>query len=496
MSCHRIGKNVPVRGTSGFRPVRASWKNGFLSIARAMARLGLSTRLTQGMRQSQEMTLAPRMLQSIEVLSLALGDLEGWLETQAEGNEALLVEPAAAASEVLDLLEPTRSRAALAKAADDHHAMLQAQPDPGVSLADSLLRQLDARAVEGDVGVWARFLVGCLTDTGLLEAEDAELRELGIAADLPFAGVQRGDALLGEAICELQQLEPAGVGARSSVEALLLQLDPSDDDYGLLCTLLEDFLVELSRNQRPSVASKLGLELAELDRLLGVLERLETRPAAAHPTPDAPTVVPDVLALPAQNGTWTVELTRGALPAVSIDPIAEELLSSLERGDEARSYLAAKVEKARWVTEAVEMRGSTLLRVASEVLERQRGFLEEGPKALRALSMGEVAEVLGLATSTVSRAVAGKHVQTPYGIVALRTFFQSSVGEEGGGSAIDAVREKVRELVAAEDTSAPLSDEALVESLASAGHKVARRTVAKYRKELGIPSSYRRRRHA
>ncbi len=109
--------------------------------------------------------------------------------------------------------------------------------------------------------------------------------------------------------------------------------------------------------------------------------------------------------------------------------------------------------------------------------------------------MGEVAAVLELATSTVSRAVAGKHVQTPYGIVPLRSFFQSSVGVEGGGSAVDAVREKVKELIAAEDPAAPLSDEALVEALEAAGHGVARRTVAKYRGELGIPSSYKRRRH-
>lgn len=467
-----------------------------------MAKLGLSTRLTQGMRQSQEMILAPRMLQSIEVLALPLQDLEGWLGAQAETNEALLVEPpesaGAAEAEVYapETLGPARSRAALAKASDDHQALLQAQPDPGASLSESLLRQLDGRGVDGDLGVWARFLVGCLTDSGLLEASDEELRGLAIAADLPFAGVQRGDALLGEAIGELQQLEPAGVGARSAVEALLLQLDPGDDDYALLCCLLEDFLVELSRNQRPSVASKLGLELAELDRLLGVLERLDTRPAAGQGAADAPTIVPDVLALPVEGGAWTVELTRGALPRVSIDPIAQELLETLERGDEARPYLAAKVEKARWVSEAVEMRGSTLLRVASEVLQRQRAFLEEGPKALKALSMGEVATALELATSTVSRAVAGKHVQTPYGIVPLRSFFQSSVGGEGGGgSAIDAVREKVKELVAAEDPSAPLSDEALVEALKAAGHGVARRTVAKYRGELGIPSSYKRRRH-
>lgn len=460
-----------------------------------MAKLGLGTRLSQGMKQRQEMILAPRMLQSIEVLTLPLVDLEGWLAVQAEGNEALLVEPPELPRDGAGGLEPARSRAAASKASDDHRAMLEAQPDPGESLAESLMRQLEGRALAEPLGTWARFLVGCLSDAGLLDSADEELRQQAIAADLPFAGVTAGDALLADAIAELQQLEPAGVGARSSVEALLLQLDPADADYGLLCALLEDFLVELSRNQRPSVASKLGLELAELDRLLGVLERLDPRPGAALGAVDAPVLIPDVLALPGEDGAFEVELVRGVLPRVSIDPDAQELLGELPRGDEARGYLADKIDRARSVAEAVEMRGVTLLRVASETLRRQRGFLEDGPRALVALAMGEVAEALGLATSTVSRAVSGKHVQTPYGIVPLRSFFQSSVGDGEGASAIDAVREKVKELVAGEDPARPLSDEALVESLAAAGHRVARRTVAKYRGELGIPSSYRRRRH-
>lgn len=458
-----------------------------------MAKLGLH----QGMQQRQDMVLAPRMLQAIEVLALPRADLEGWLVEQVERNEALLVEESSPGpGPDVDAL-PSRSRAAAMRASDDHHALLEAQPGRRHSLSDVIDEQLATRDLADDVTAWIRFLVGHLDEGGLLVQTDDELLEAAESAALPLAGTRAGRLLFGRAIAELQQLDPIGIGARSSVEALLLQLDPDDPDYGLLCRLLEDFLVELSRNRRPSVAAKLGLELDELDRLLGVLERLETRPAA-HLTGDAaPVVRPDVVVFQ-EEGRVTIELARGALPKVTIDPAAEELLAAKEMEPEARAYLRRKVEKARWVSDAVAMRGVTLLRVSEAALRRQSRFLSDGPAGLEPLSMTEVAEELELAVSTVSRTVAGKSVQTPWGIVPLRSFFQTSAGDASSGTAgaTDALRERVRRLVDAEDPSAPLSDESIVEALSSDGVTVARRTVAKYRKELGIPSSYRRKRHA
>ncbi len=467
-----------------------------------MAKLGLGTHQRQGMQQRQDMVLAPRMLQSIEILALPRLDLDAWLSGEAEKNEALLVEESGRDSlGESRTLDPGRSDAARSKATDDHYAMLQAQPERGQSLGDAVEEQIRGLNLDSDLAAWVTFLAGCLDEAGLLTLEDEDIIALAESAHLPMAGAAAGQRLLADAIATLQQLEPAGIGARSSVEALLLQLDPADDDYGLLCTLLEDFLVELSRNKRPAVAEKLGLELLELDRLLGALSMLEMRPASGLVGESAPVLHPDVL-VERDGESFTVELARGALPSVSIDPIAEELLASGALESEARTYLRGKVEKARWVAEAVEMRGSTLLRVAEATLRHQRGFLTDGPTGLRPLSMVSVAEELGLATSTVSRSVAGKSAQTPWGIIPLRSFFQSAPGaaqSEGDSTAplngTDAVRERVRQLVLAEDKQDPLSDEAIVTALKADGVPVARRTVAKYRKELGIESSYRRKRH-
>ncbi|MFT6109470.1 MAG: RNA polymerase sigma-54 factor [Planctomycetota bacterium] len=446
------------------------------------------------------------MLQSIEILTLPRTDLDAWLSEQAEKNEALLVEDCGGERDTFDSesFASGRSAASRSQATEDHYALLQAQPDRERSLGDAVEEQLRSRDLPQDLEQWVQFLCGCLDDSGLLLIEDDEIVRLAEDARLPMAGAGAGHRLLADAIATLQQLEPAGIGARSSVEALLLQLDPMDPDYALLCTLLEDFLVELSKNKRPAVADKLGLELLELNRLLGVLGMLEMRPGGQLVGTAAPVLHPDVL-VHADGETFTVELARGALPAVSIDPVAEELLSSGQLEPEAKSYLRGKVEKARWVTEAVEMRGTTLLRVAEATLRHQAGFLVDGPTALKPLSMVEVAEELGLATSTVSRSVSGKSAQTPWGIIPLRSFFQSAPGasapETSGGPAsgpangTSAVRERVRRLVDAEDPFEPLSDEALVAALKAADVTVARRTIAKYRKELGIESSYRRKRH-
>ncbi|MEL6431389.1 MAG: RNA polymerase factor sigma-54 [Planctomycetota bacterium] len=441
------------------------------------------------MRQRQEMVLAPRMLQAIEVLALPAADLEQWLGSEAEANEALVVERTSCSDDEL-WLEPTRSSAARAKASDDHRALLEAVAAPGASLIERVEDELASAGVSPEAAAWIRFLADCLDDAGLLTLSDARLLELAEDAALPDAGTPGGTARLADAIATLQQFEPRGIGARSSVEALILQLDPEDEDYALLCALLEDFLVELSKNQRTKVAQKLGIEAEELGRLLSVLERLDPRPAGELSGSSAPVLNPDLVAELDDEGRVRVELVRGTLPAVSVDADLEELYGTIDRGTEARAYLSEKLAKARSVAEAVELRGVTLLRVAELALGRQAAFLREGPRALVPLAMTEASEVLGLATSTVSRAVAGKHVQTPFGIVPLRTLFQS----ETAGTAVTALREEVGRLVAEEDPRAPLSDEALVSLLKERGHDVARRTVAKYRKELDIPSSYRRKR--
>lgn len=424
----------------------------------------------------QHMLLAPRMLMAIEVLQLPSGELEPWLAEQAASNEALAVEPV-----------PAERRGTRADT-DAWDEMLRNQPNPAPGLPEAVGEQLAHLDLEPGLRAWVDFLVACLDPRGFLSPSDEEL--LALARE---RGLDGGPAELGRALATLQSLEPPGIGARNAVEALLLQLDPRDEDYPSLCRLLEEFLDELAKNRMPAVARAMGLDLAELERLLGVLRHLDPRPAASLVEVAAPIVVPDLVVEEGEAG-FEVALTRGVLPAVSVDAEVRALASSPDTARDVRGYLRGKIDQARWIVDAVTHRGETLLRVGRAALARQRRFLERGPGHLVPLTMGEIAAELDLHVSTVSRAVSGKHVQTPWGIVPLRTLFQSAAGGEGDAVARDELRETVRGIFEAEDPTRPLSDEEVVTELAGRGVRVARRTVAKYRKELGIPSSYRRRR--
>ncbi len=464
-----------------------------------MERPGLGQHLGTALRQ--ELALQPRMLQSIEALQLPVAELDAWLRSAAEENAALRLEERPASE---GATAPARSRAARAQATERHDEMLRNQPERAKGLVDCIEEQLVLLEVGAAALAWVRFLVGQLDEAGYLSAGEEEL--LARADEQGLAG---GEESLVEALGVLRSLEPRGLGARNAIEALVLQLDESDPDYALLRALLEDFLEDVARNKLPRVARALGLELDELDQLIERLRAFNPRPAAELAGTTAPVLVPDVVverapaggAPPGEGdlGAFQVRVDLSDLPAVSLDEDVAALARDRDQPREVREYLRQRLDRARWVVEAVHQRGRTLTRVAAAVFRHQRSFLEDGPGHLRPLRMGDVADALDLHVSTVSRAVAGKHVQTPWGVFPLRHFFQAATGggesAAGGGSARSDVREQVRSEFEAEDPARPLSDDEVVERLAARGLRLARRTVAKYRNELGIPSSYRRRRY-
>jgi RNA polymerase sigma-54 factor len=430
------------------------------------------------------MLLQPRMLQAIAVLQLPSLELSTFLTQAALENEALELE-APVSAEAPGATE-TFTHAGW-DATDRHDEWLQNQPGPGRGGREQLEEQLSLLAVSEDLVPWVRFVIDTLDGSGYLTPTDEQL--LSFAAE---RGLEPDAGRLGRAIALVQGLEPRGVGARNAVEALLLQLDPGDEDYALLCRLLEEFLEELAKNKLPSVAKAMGIEVEHLQALLETLGALNHRPEWAGGAEDAPAILPDVVVELRPEGGFDVRVEGAGLPAVTVDPEVSKVAKDRNQPKEVRAYLKEKVEKARWIVEAVEQRHATLVRVAVMLFERQRAFVEEGPSRLVPLRMHELATELELAVSTVSRTVAGKHAQTPWGVFPLRHFFQAGTGQDEA-VARDNVQEAVREIFETEDKKHPLSDDEVVAALAGKGVEIARRTVAKHRKELGIPSSYRRR---
>jgi RNA polymerase sigma-54 factor len=368
---------------------------------------------------------------------------------------------------------------------DGRAAFLASLPARGPSLADSVRQQLAFRGTPAPMVGAVMLLVDHLDERGLLPFD---LEELAERHDVSLE-------LLRDAHALLRTLEPRGIGARDVVEAMLLQA-AGDPDLQTIERLLREQLEALGQNRLPDVARALELSLDELQALLARIRRLSPRPAASFAASSEQPLRPDAFAW-LHDGEVHVALDDSSLPDLQVSAEYQALAGDRATAPEVRSYLRPKLRSARRLIDAVHQRQATLLRVIDAVMRQQRAFLQRGRAAIRPLRMAAIAAELGMHTSTVSRAIAGKSVQTDRGVFALRDFFDGeragSTGGEGQGRL--AIAEQIAELVAGEDKQSPLSDDELVARLRARGVACARRTVTKHRQRLGIPSSYRRRRY-
>ncbi len=447
----------------------------------AMA-LGFHQNMRQGLRQ--DMLLLPKMLQAVEILQIPTLELDRYLREAVQENEALHLEEPHSELES-GPYGPRRTAEDSAR----FDAWLENQPEPEGGLVAHLEAELALTEVTPELEGWVRLLLGALDERGLLEVPDDVLLEFAHEE-----GLVGDEEMLGRAIGVLQSLEPRGVGGRNLVEALLLQLDPADPDYAELCALLEKHLDEVVKNKLPQVAREMQIDQERLQELLGRLRELELSPgrsvAATSPRP----IRPEVIVEEGTNG-FEVRIDGSGLPTVRLDEDVKALVKDPRTDVDVRRYLRNKLDRARWIVDALEQRRTTLLRIATHVFERQKACLEKGLDHLVPLRLTEVAEALDIHVSTVSRAVAEKYAETPWGTIALRELFPAPAGTDDDTTR-DSLQEAVKAIFAGEDPTRPLSDDEVVKLLVRDGVKIARRTVAKYRRELGIPSSYRRRKYA
>ncbi len=444
-----------------------------------------------GQRQEQRLALLPQMLQSIEVLQLATTELLQFLDQELQQNETLEVRtaadadlPAAPPPEREDSGWEEWRRPAGGDGEDRKLEFLANVAAEGDSLLEHVRQQLAFRGIAGDLADAVACLVEHLDERGLLPFD---LTEIAAATGRPLERLTEAHALL-------TTLEPRGIGARDPVEAMLLQAH-GDPDLPTIERLLREHLDALGRNKLPEVARALQVSIDDLQSLLERMRELSPRPAAAFRDAAAAPLRADVFVWQ-RDGVVQVALDEAAVPQLGVNAEYAAIASDRTTAREIRDYLRPKLRSARDLIDAVHQRQATLLRVVEAVMREQSQFLARGRSAIRPLRMSEVAERLGVHTSTISRAIAGKHVQTDRGVFRLRDFFDGSRIEAApaAGQGRMAVAQQIRDLVAAEDKHAPLSDDDLVALLQQRGVRAARRTVTKYRKELGIPSSYLRRR--
>ncbi|HDS0950588.1 TPA: RNA polymerase factor sigma-54 [Stenotrophomonas maltophilia] len=356
------------------------------------------------------------------------------------------------------------------------------------TLADHLLWQLHL----SHLSMRDRSIGAALIDA--LE-EDGYLREplSGIAETL-LPAIHAGEDEILTVLHQVQRFDPVGVAARSLGECLQLQLDvlPADTPgLALARQVASGPLERLPRSGVTGLAQELRQPLADVETAVALLRSLDPRPGTQiAPLAQDTYVVPDVVVW-RQNGVWRAALAGHAGPKVIIHRGYEQMIRRCGEAD--AGYLRAQLQEARWLLKGLQARGETLLRVVRSLIQQQAGFLEFGEQALRPLTLREIAAELGLHESTVSRAIARKHVRTPRGTLPLRAFFASGIDTEGGGEASStAIQAMIRRLIDDENPRKPLSDAKLADLLKSSGIPVARRTVAKYREAMNISASHER----
>lgn len=331
-------------------------------------------------------------------------------------------------------------------------------------------------------------LIDAIEDDGYLRTPFDEIAAAMAPEPIP------GDDEILAVLRQIQRMDPVGVGARDLSECLSIQLDtlpPATPGRDIALQAVRRLIDRLPRLGAAGVAEQLGCSLDEADTALQLLRSLDPRPGSqVGDVPAESFVVPDCVIV-RRNGVWLATLASSSLPRLAIHQAYERMIQHAS-GDDA-GYLKGRLQEARWLLKNLEARGETLLKVVRCLIREQSGFLEFGARALRPLTLREVAAQIGMHESTVSRAVARKYVHTPRGTLALRDFFASGIDTGGGGEASSvAIQQMIRGLIEAEDPRKPLSDARLAESLKASGVPVARRTVAKYREAMQIAASHER----
>ena len=355
------------------------------------------------------------------------------------------------------------------------------------TLHDHLRDQLSALRIVGAEYAIAVTLIDAVDEGGYLRIELAEVADrLGCAL-----------ATVESVLSQLQGFEPTGVFARSAPECLGLQLKERNRFDPAMAALLDN-LALLARRDMAALKRACGVDDEDLKEMICELKALTPRPGAAFGSEPIQPVVPDVFVREDGTGYWRVDLNSDTLPRLLVDQRYHARVAAVARSDAEKTFVADCLAQANWLVKSLDQRARTILKVSSEIVRQQDGFLAFGVEHLRPLNLKTVADAIGMHESTVSRVTSNKYVATPRGVFELKFFFTSSIAAVDGGEAhsAESVRHKIRSLIDSErDTGERvLSDDRIVEILKETGVDIARRTVAKYREAMRIPSSVERRR--
>jgi RNA polymerase sigma-54 factor len=352
------------------------------------------------------------------------------------------------------------------------------------SLADHLLWQLSMQTDDPLVREIGEAIIGNLDDDGTLVATVEELASMG-----PWAVEE-----VERALSVIQGFDPVGVAARDLQECLLLQLRHHGHGGTPAERIVSEHMQLLKNHQVPELARKLGMSIDELKPHIELIRHLDPKPGSRHNPSQSQYVIPDVYVVKVEDA-YVAVLNEEGLPQLRISPVYRRLLDkgAAENTDETRAYVKDKFRSALWLIKSVEQRQKTIHKVATSIINFQRDFLDHGIEYLRPLVLRDVANDIGMHESTVSRVVTNKYMHTPQGVFEMKYFFHSGIASSYGEAVSSVtIKQRIRKIIEQEDPRKPLSDSKIVSILQREGLELARRTIAKYREELKIPTSNQR----
>ena len=446
---------------------------------------------------SQQQILSPQMRQSLEILqanSLELGQILQQAMATNPTLEVTTAEPSLESEPVVDAERDPETLSNLDDDFRDSQITQKASTGPSqetvdylynsivapLTLQQYLSKQLEAESLPPELRAAAHEIIANINDRGYLEQS---IDDLAITSSHP-------KFLLEKALVKIQHLDPPGVGAHDLRESLLIQLQKRDLLGSLAYQIVDTHLDDLANKRIPKIAKDLGTSIENVVAAAEIIANLTPDPGAAFDPTANPHITPDIIFQKSLDGEWIATLNNDYLPEISISNTYKDLMANSSDA-ETRNYLKEHIRNGKNIIRSLNQRQQTLSQIAQIIIAKQPQFLEHGFSKLKPFTMQEVADLIGVHPATISRAVAGKFIQPPHGIIELRKLFTSGFQNKSGEQiANTSIKDTIQSLINNEPSNKPLSDSSIEKLLKQQGLKVARRTIAKYRDQLGILPSH------
>lgn len=443
------------------------------------------------LQQTQKLIMTQQLQMAIKILQLPSMELNEYIQSQVEDNPVLEAE---AGEETHEEFQIDWRQVAKTYSDDEYYEASQDDDESTsplnfianvTTLRDYLLTQLHL-SVKGDAETEiGEYLIDNIDGSGYLRLDLKDAAEF----------LKTDERKIEDILNIIQTFDPPGVGARSIEECLMIQLKQQGMLTEVVKTVIEKYLNEIGENRYNVIARELGITAKDAQAIGDIIKSLEPKPGRGFAdTAEIKYIVPDV-EVEKVSGKYVVIVNERITPRLSINPYYRSILKNGGKDDDISEYIKKKLDSAAWLIKSIEQRRMTIYNVVNSIVEFQQEFFEKGLNYLKPLTLKDVADRIGVHESTVSRAINGKYVQTPRGLFAIKFFFTRGLDASSGDNiSSESIKKAIRDIVSSENPSKPFSDQKITDMLNRDGINISRRTVAKYREEMDIPSASRRKR--